>query len=509
MKTILINILLIFLFQSLSAQVTFQKVYGGLCCEWGGAVQETTDGGYIIGGTNEGPDMYLVRVDFNGDLIWSKSYGGTGYDFGNSVRQTTDGGFIIVGRTTSFGSGNNDVYAVKTDVNGDTLWSKTYGGIGDDEGYSVYQTTDGGYIIAGRTNSFGTYDVFLIRTDISGNSLWTKTYGGSLGDKGSLVQQTSDGGYVIVGETSSFGTGANDVYLIKVDSIGNINWSRTYGEAFDERGYSVQQTLDGGYIIVGETQNGSSVYLVKTEANGNALWSKIYGTVDDDNGYSVQQTSDGGYIIGGTIISFGAPHSEAYLIKTNNTGDTLWTKTFGGTGYDVFSAVEETTDGGFVLTGSMGSFGSSYNVYLVKTDVNGNSGCNESSTQTNVTIPGIIVTSPATATTSPSSVDTSPATVIISGGADSTLCTTVGINEFTTTDTLVAFPNPFSTELHIKTGNKTNSEIIFYDIGSRKLLQQKFIGEISIRTDQFARGLYIYRVQDQSGLIINGKILKN
>ena len=157
----------------------------------------------------------------------------------------------------------------------------------------------------------------------------------------------------------------------------------------------------------------------------------------------------------------------------------------------------------------MGSFGSSYNVYLVKTDVNGNSGCNESSTQTNVTIPGTIVTSPATTTISPGSFDSSPATVIISGGADSTLCSTVGVNEFATNDTLVAFPNPFSTELHIKTGNNANSEIIIHDIGSRKLLKQKFIGEISINTDQFASGLYIYRVQNQSGLSRNGKIVKN
>jgi len=509
MKRIFLPFLIIFMCKSLSAQITFQKTYGVSCCDWGSSVQQTTDGGYIIGGTSGGPDLYLIRTDVNGDLLWTRSFGGTGYDFGNSVRQTTDGGFILVGNTQSFGAGGKDVYLIKTDSNGDTLWTKTYGGTGTDDGYSVQQTTDGGYIVTGTTNSFGTYDVYLIKSDANGNLLWSKTYGGALGDVGSSVQQTTDGGYIITGETSSFGAGANDVYLIRTDSIGGMLWSRTFGEIFAENGYEVQQTSDGGYIITGETESGSSVYLIKCDSTGYGGWSKTFGTIDDDNGYSVQQSADGGYIIAGKIFSFGAPNSDAYLIKTDSAGDLLWTKTFGGAGNDGCNAVQNTSDGGYILTGSLGSFGNPYHVYLIKTDENGDSGCNQINTSTLVNIPATVITSPFTSVASPTSIETSPATIVLSGGADSTFCTTVGINEIATHNAILVFPNPFLNELKVTTDDNLHSEIILYDIASRKLLQQKFTNSVSLNTEHLAKGLYIYEVLDKNGLCRKGKVVKN
>jgi len=209
---------------------------------------------------------------------WWRTYGGTGYDEGYSVQQTADGCYIITGFTESFGVGTPEtanVYLIKTNTSGDTLWTRTYGGRDDDWGYSVQQTADGGYVIAGTTFSFGAgnLDVYLIKTDASGDALWTRTYGGSDCDEGYSVQQTADGSYIIAGYSASFGTGDdNDVYLIKTDASGDTAWTRTYGGTNYEEGRSVQQTQDGGYIVAGITRSFgaglSDVYLIKTDSLG-------------------------------------------------------------------------------------------------------------------------------------------------------------------------------------------------------------------------------------------------
>src|SRR3990172_2968841 len=263
------------------SQTTFQKTFGGTSDDWGFSVQQTTDGGYIITGTITSfgagyEDAYLIKTDANGNSLWTKTFGGITYDVGNSVRQTTDGGYIIAGTTYSFGVGNYDVYLIKTDANGNTLWTKTFGGTSSDEGYSAQQTTDGGFVIAGLTDSFGAglYDVYLIKTNGSGDTLWTKTFGGIGIDYGLSAQQTTDGGYVIAGVTQSFGAGIDDVYLIKTDGNGDTLWTKIFGGTDIDEGYSVQQTTDGGFVITGYTGSfgagNADVYLIKTDANGNS-----------------------------------------------------------------------------------------------------------------------------------------------------------------------------------------------------------------------------------------------
>ena len=301
--------------------------------------------------------------------LWEKTYGGTGTDWGYSVRQTFDGGYVIAGRTYSFGAGNWDFYLIKTDVNGDTLWTKTYGGTNIDIAYSVKQTSDSGYIIVGYTTSFGQggKDVYLVRANKSGDTLWTKTYGGGYADRGSSVQQTIDGGYIITGYTSSSRMQSSfDVYLIKTATNGDTVWTKTFGGTEHDEAYSVQQTLDGGYIITGYTRSfgagHSDVYLIKTDALGDTLWTRTYGGTDLDVGNSVQQTLDGGYIITGYTSSFGAGDHGICLIKTDTFGDTLWTSTYGGTFEDVGREVRQTSDSAYIITGNVFR-----DVFLIKT----------------------------------------------------------------------------------------------------------------------------------------------
>jgi len=354
------------------------RTYGGSASDWGNSVQQTSDGGYIIAGFTGSFgagafDVYLLKTDSSGDALWTRTYGGRSDDRGHSVQQTSDAGYIIAGFTGSFGAGYFDVYLVKTDSSGDTLWTRTYGGSEWDHGYCVQQTSDAGYIIAGFTGSFGAggFDVYLLKTDSSGDTLWTRTYGGSDFDAGYSVQQTSDGGYIIAGYTESFGAGGYDVYLLKTDSSGDTLWTRTYGGSASDWGNSVQQTSDGGYIIAGYTDSfgagGYDVYLLKTDSSGDTLWTRIYGGIDDDHGRSVQQTSDGGYIIAGYTWSFGAGGYDVYLLKTDSSGDTLWTRTYGGSDQDVGYCVQQTSNGGYIIAGHTYSFGAGLaDVYLLR-----------------------------------------------------------------------------------------------------------------------------------------------
>ena len=366
------------------AQQTWTKTYGGLNDDWGYSVRQSSDGGYIVTGYTDSfgagaADVYLIKTDSTGDTLWTRTYGGTNDDDSRSVQQTQDGGYIITGTTKSFGVGNRDLWLIRTNASGDTLWTRTYGGSDDDWGYFVRQTSDGGYIVTGYTYSFGAgaADVYLIKTDSTGDTLWTRTYGGSGNDEGFSVQQTSDGGYIIAGYTGSFGAGYEDVYLVKTDSLGDTLWTKTYGGPSYDEGCFVQQTSDGGYVVAGYTDSFGAgirdVYLVKTDSLGDTLWTKTYGGVYYDVGCSVQQTSDGGYVVVGTTMSFGSVAYNVYLIKTNAFGDTLWTKTYGGVSYDEGCFVQQALDGGYIVAGKTSSFGAGNNdVYLIKTDANGN-----------------------------------------------------------------------------------------------------------------------------------------
>jgi hypothetical protein len=304
---------------------------------------------------------------------WSQTFGGSDYEWGNSVAQTSDGGYIIAGTTYSYGAGNGDVWLIKTDAAGNEEWDELFGGSGVEYGDSVAVTSDGGYIITGSTMSYGAghSDVWLIKTDADGNQEWNETFGGSEEDHGNSLAQTSDGGYIIAASTQSYGAGSSDVWLIKTDASGNEQWNQTFGGSNYDYGYSVAQASDGGYIITGYTESygagGSDVWLIKTDASGTEEWSQIFGGSGADFGYSVAQTSDGGYIVVGYTYSYGAGSADVWLIKTDTHGAEEWNELFGGSSYDGGYSVAETSDGGYIVSGDTASSGSGgSDVWLIK-----------------------------------------------------------------------------------------------------------------------------------------------
>jgi len=356
----------------------WSQTFGGSEYDWGNSVTQTSDGGYIIAsitysyGAGNG-DIWLIKTGASGVEEWSQTFGGSGQDYGQSVAQTSDGGYIITGSTYSYGAGHSDVWLIKTDADGNQEWNETFGGSGEDHGDSVAETSDGGYIIAGSTQSYGngSSDVWLIETDSSGTKEWSQTFGGSEYDYSESVAETSDGGYIVAGSTESYGAGGSDVWLIETDSSGTEEWSQTFGGSEYDYSDSVVETSDGGYIVAGSTESygagGSDVWLIKTDANGTEEWDKTFGGSNYDWGSSVAHTSDGGYIIAGSTYSYGAGSADLWLIKTDVSGTEEWNQAFGGLNYEDGLSVAVTSDGGYVITGSTVSYSAGgSDVWLLK-----------------------------------------------------------------------------------------------------------------------------------------------
>jgi hypothetical protein len=367
---------------SLSSQppdTLWTRTYGDSTTDYGLSVQEVTEepGGYIIAGQSApfgstDYDVYLIKTDQDGEMVWTRTYGGSDVDGGRCVDQTSDGGYIVVGGTRSYGVGGYDIYLIKTDQDGDTVWTRTYGGSDYDYGYCVDQTSDGGYIIVGNTRSYGAgdTDVYLIRTNGVGDTLWARTYGDSGWEEGHSVEETFDYGFIISGITDSYGAGNGDVYLIKTDVNGDSVWTRTYGGSDTDVGWSARQTSDDGFIVAGSSSSFGAdydVYVVKTDEQGISSWIWNYGGGGDDEGWSVQEVPDGGYIITGRTKTYGAGSHDVYVIRTYEDGFPAWQDAYGGTGFDDGWSVQVTSDGGYIVAGYTDSFGAgAFDVYLIK-----------------------------------------------------------------------------------------------------------------------------------------------
>ena len=458
---------------SFAQQVTFEKYFDYGFAEAGNCVQQTTDGGYIIFG-RQGiaigvSKILLLKMDSLGTEQWHKLIGKNNADnYSYSGQQTSDGGYIMTGNTTGIVPSDYDVYLVKTDSNGDTLWTKQYGTSGPnmyDNGWCVRQTNDGGYIICGQTGLYG----WLLKTDLNGDTLWTKKIILPSSNQTWFysVQQTMDTGFVLTGAIK-YSTTLTDVFIVKTNSTGDTLWTRKYGGVSDESGSAIRQTTDGGYIVAGSTgsfgSGGWDVYLIKTDLNGDTLWTKTYGDMYENTGWSVQQTLDGGYIIGGTTLNPTPFNYDVWQIKINTTGDTLWTKKFGDNAGDEYAGydgcVKQTSDGGYIICGLTDAGNTA--AYVVKTDSMGN---------------------------------------VIAGISNLLIDYEAVMN---------IFPNPSAAivNIHFKNELPVQSILILFDVTGQRL---KEIGlkskSITIDVSDFADGIYFLQLISKNKILVSKKVI--
>jgi hypothetical protein len=316
---------------------------------------------------------------------WSRMYGGNLSDTAHYSIQTADGGYIVAAHTSSFAIGGEDFWVLKIDAEGEIQWNKTYGGAGNDMVYSIIQTVDGGYALAGYTDTVDDFsDWWLVKIGADGDVQWNKTYGGVSDEVAYSAVQTDDGGFALAGFTRSAAQW-DDAWLVKTDVDGNMQWNKKYKGSDSGWGFEcvnwVVQTDDGGFALAGWTDSGTGTaygpgkrdfWLFKTDAEGNMQWNKTYGGADDERARWAIVTSDGGYALAGYTNSTGAGKRDFWLVRTDLDGTMLWNRTYGGAGYEVARCVVETVDGGYALVGATASFSAgSYDYWMVRTDLNG------------------------------------------------------------------------------------------------------------------------------------------
>lgn len=294
----------------------------------------TYDNGFLLVGESHGfgsgnSDVYVVNVNSSGDTLWSSAYGGSRDDYGYAVVKGYDSNYLVAGYTESFGAGIRDGYLLMLDEIGDTLWTLTVGGSSIDGLFDVVRTTDSCFLGLGYTLEKGNSDIFLVKVDRNGTPLWTRSYGGNKHDFGYDLKQTADSGYIIVGNSESFGEGLQDVYVLKIDKYGDLEWSNTYGGDGYESANSVDLTKDG-FIIAGHTRSFGAgwedVYICRINTSGNIIWSSTYGDIDRDIG-RVVKTTETGFIIASNTLSFGFGNDDIYVFTIDSLGDNSCFKT--------------------------------------------------------------------------------------------------------------------------------------------------------------------------------------
>ena len=515
MKNILllpINVLFIAIYL-LPAQPTiqWQKSFGGSEFETAQAVRQTNDGGFITcgyslstdGDVTENHGLYdflVVKFDHSGSTSWEKSFGGSNNDWAYDVQQTPDGGYILAGITLSDDGnvtgfqGYIDAWVIKLNSNGDLQWQKTYGGSGWDELWSIELTNDGGYILAGHSNSSdgdvgGTHDTtldcWLVKLDSIGNIQWQKTYGGSHEDSGRSIRQTSDGGYIVIGNAKSVDgdvaeqKGNGDFWVLKLDYSGNIEWQKSLGGTSLDVGCEIHEISDG-YIACGYmgSNNGDVTgyhgyldgWVIKLSKTGELIWQKALGGTKSDWIYAGTPTPDGGYVAVGTVVSTDGDvtnhngQKDIWIVKLNANGELVWEKCLGGSFVEGGESIATTSDGGLVVAGY---------AYSTDGDLTENKGIQDI---------WVVKLSPEiVGVASPFALDSKA---------------------------LEIFPNPAQQAISMRIPESTVFQVCILDMQGREMLRHSVgkNGELDIST--LCKGFYLALARSESGELFSGKFVK-
>lgn len=382
----------------LAPAIEWQRSFGGTVGETANSVVQAPDGGFVfagytkskdgdISGNNGNTDFWVVKMDASGNFLWQQSLGGSDHDAQWDFQLTDDGGYVIAGQSKSndgdltSNKGETDYWIVRLDGNGNIVWQRSYGGSAEDEAYGVQQTMDGGFIVAGYTESndgdvtgnHGELDYWVLKLDGSGNLLWQKCYGGSGEDEAYSISETADGGFVVAGESESTdgdvtgNHGEGDYWIVRLDNMGNLLWEKSFGGSSVDYAKMIKATSDNGYVVAGwsssidgdldENMGYTDYWIVKLDADGNMQWEKCTGGSDYDFAHAISETADGGYVVAGYThsndidVSGNHGSTDYWIIKLDAAGQLSWQKTMGGSKYDQAYAVQQSSDGGFIVAG--------------------------------------------------------------------------------------------------------------------------------------------------------------
>ena len=463
------------------------------------SIEIAPDGGYIMAGyamVDSDYDMYLCKTNAAGELAWTRTFGGSDTDMGYAVKNTSEGGYIIAGTTRSFPSPTPRIYIVKTDQDGDTLWTKTYGSGSSNFGYDIQPTSDGNYVVTGNINS----SICLFKINGEGELLWQNLYEG---DEALSVQETTDNGFIITGQRD--GDAWSEIVLMKTDSDGEPVWYKTYNAGDEITAHAVRQTSDGGYAVTGATGVlFTDAALMKTDSDGNFEWSKKFASANTDEGLALTETSDGAFILTGSVGN-GFTTTDLLVIKAGSDGDTIWTKSFGETILDKGYSIQQTSDGGYVIGGGHNQAG-----YLIKTDQNGYSGdCNESHIPITVSdLPLTVVSESIT----PLFLDltvTSGTTIVGTEGVSNILCSSVQVEQIHDNKFFMIYPTPIHHEATISSSSGIQQVQIFDVFGKQMLKQQAKAYSVTLNTEAFSSGTYIVHALLQNGAVEARRVVVN
>jgi len=499
--------------------VEWQNTIGGSQSDYLWSVQQTPDGGYILGGysdsdisgdktenSNGNEDFWILKMDSLGNIQWQNTIGGSDEDQLWIIERTMDGGYILGGSTqsdisgdkTDANNGYRDYWVVKIDSVGTIQWQNSIGGNSFEDLSNIKQTADGGYILGGmsdspisgdKTESNMIVDYWIVKIDASGNIQWENTIGGSEVDYFSYIIQTTDGGYILGGESASNISGDKtentngqyDLWIVKIDATGTIQWQNTIGGSDFEFLYSIQQTTDGGYMLGAassspisgdktENCNGLADYwIVKIDSTGTIQWQNTIGGNSLDELSAAWQTADGGYILGGTSYSQMSGDKtensiggyDYWIVKTDASGNIQWQNTIGGSDEDALGSIQQTTDGWYILGGfSYSSIsGDKTENCLGQTDY------------------WLVKMGPDTST--------------------GTLDSPPGINNW-----CYVYPNPAQSNLTIETNTQSSqSRLLVTDILGNNVLVIPFTGnKHTIDVSSFSNGIYFLQMENESNV---------
>ncbi len=545
----------------MNAQSIFQHGYGNNRNERCQSAFSTHDGGFLLNGATTSfgggdVDALIIKTDAQGNIQWSQSCGTASNEIPYFATETYDNKFVFIGTTDALpGSTINNVLLFKTDSIGNFLWAKSFGGLNHETGLNIIELPDHGYGLIGTTESYGagSADIYFIRTDVNGDTLFTKVYGTVDNEKGTSFSTTTDGGFIICGKSSSMisGTLVYKAILMRIDSSGNQVWTKLFGDTLFQEAQSVAQTNDGGFIVCGSrdfTASGNyDILLFKTDSMGNIQWSKTYGGNKGDASYTINLNTDGTYVLSGYTNSMGYGHAfkfahengfvnneltreiinntnyqlgndstNIFLMKTDASGDTIWTRTYGDSLQEEAFLSHITSDGGYMLSGFSDYHNAdSSQMLIIKTDSFGYSGCYEFTSHpvivNDLLVENNITYSQTSGMDVASLVLTNTNRVIL----DSTYCLlTTNVNEFSHLNSIKLFPNPTAKQLFVeilstdrKVNNRSNQNFIrvFNMIGEiiHVPLSDDVNGNVfELNVSSLQQGMYLLEMMTENGKVV-------